>query len=172
MLLFWEGWCHSTYFVSVPNIRGVVKVLLSVLSVLGANPRLQPYGGAPPAPGFRRFAISIFANCPFTFLSITLPRYNNPLHMFAESFLDRTRAAARYFLWRDENWSIPIIDIPFFSSASIATNGELTFSSTFGGGSAQLTRIDESSLTGQLNLRCQCYTSCYLMYASFLLLLG
>jgi hypothetical protein len=41
------------------------------------------------------------------------------------------------------------------SNASIATNGELTFSSTFGGGSAQLTRIDESTLAGQLNLRCR-----------------
>ena len=41
-------------YVSSFFIRRVVKVLLSVLSVLGANPRLQPYGGAPPAPGFRR----------------------------------------------------------------------------------------------------------------------
>ena len=40
----------------------------------------------------------IFSNCPIKFLSINLSRYNNPLHMFAESFLDRTRAAARYFL--------------------------------------------------------------------------
>ena len=83
----------------------------------------------------------------------TLPRYNNPLHMFAESFLDRTRAAARYF--RSVITFGAFNEFLFSSSASIATNGELTFSSTFGGGSAQLTRIDESSLTGQLNLRSQ-----------------
>ena len=65
---------------------------------------------------------------------LQLRRYHNPLHMFAESFIERTRAAA--------------------SAASIGTNAELTFSTVSGGGpSVAMAEIENSSsLAGQLNL--------------------
>ena len=56
-------------------------------------------------------------------------RYNNALQMFAENFFDRTR--------------------PGVGTTSAA---EMSFSTSFGASAAGLTRIDESSLTGQLNL--------------------
>jgi len=62
---------------------------------------------------------------------LQLRRYHNPLHMFAESFFERTRAAA--------------------SAASIGNNAELTFS-TSSGGCVQLAELENSSLAGQLNL--------------------
>ena len=141
-----------TYFVCVLFIRRVVKVLLSVLSVLGANPRLQPYGGAPPAPGFRRFAIPSLLHLPIH-ISLLSPSPGITTHFtcLLRAFWTGPGLLQGTKLVKTGAF---ISDVLFSSSASIATNGELTFSSTFGGGSAQLTRIDESSLTGQLNLRC------------------
>ena len=54
-------------------------------------------------------------------------RYNNPLHMFFSETFERTRS-------------------------SVESQAELAFNSSFGTTAAGLTRIDESSLTGQLNL--------------------
>ena len=62
----------------------------------------------------------------------TFRRYNNPLHIFDESFIERIRAGV---------------------AGAAASNAELTFSSSFATVSAAgLTRIDESSLQDQLNL--------------------
>ena len=60
-------------------------------------------------------------------------RYNNALHianMFAENFFERTRPVG----------------------GGAVSNSDMTFSASFGASAAGLTRIDESSLTGQLNL--------------------
>ena len=96
-----------TFFVCVLFIRRVVKVLLSVLSVLGANPRLQPYGGAPPAPGFRRSVISVFSNRPFAFLKSPSSGITTHCTCLLRAFWTGPGLLLGTF-WGDANWSILI----------------------------------------------------------------